>query len=170
MMKSLVGHPSFLPTNRCLKYSSALVYCQPYMVWRCCNECHVYTAPGNMCYNAASTLCGKNSSSKGDYYNEIKSTVVPDQNKMSPLRSCSLTITFYGSLSHYQCFNTYCLCCSAIRTSTKSFACGGLYRPLACYPAISKEVEQVVFKVLSKDPQQRFASVADFAKALASIC
>jgi|GEM_PF-2005211 len=35
-------------------------------------------------------------------------------------------------------------------------------------PTISKEVEQVVFKALSKDPQQRFASVADFAKALAT--
>jgi tRNA A-37 threonylcarbamoyl transferase component Bud32 len=35
-------------------------------------------------------------------------------------------------------------------------------------PAISKEVEQVVLKALSKDPRQRFASVADFAKALAS--
>jgi len=35
-------------------------------------------------------------------------------------------------------------------------------------PTISKEVEQVVLKALSKDPQQRFASVADFAKALAS--
>jgi serine/threonine protein kinase len=36
-------------------------------------------------------------------------------------------------------------------------------------PAISREVEQVVLKALSKDPQQRFASVADFAKALASV-
>ncbi len=35
-------------------------------------------------------------------------------------------------------------------------------------PTISKEVERVVLKALSKDPQQRFASVADFAKALAS--
>jgi hypothetical protein len=33
---------------------------------------------------------------------------------------------------------------------------------------ISKEVEHVVLKALSKDPQQRFASVADFARALAS--
>jgi serine/threonine protein kinase len=35
-------------------------------------------------------------------------------------------------------------------------------------PTISKEVEQVVLKALSKDPLQRFASIADFAKALAS--
>jgi len=35
-------------------------------------------------------------------------------------------------------------------------------------PTISMEVEQVVLKALSKDPQQRFASIADFAKALAS--
>ena len=36
-------------------------------------------------------------------------------------------------------------------------------------PTISKEVERVVLKALSKDPQQRFASVADFVKALATI-
>ena len=33
---------------------------------------------------------------------------------------------------------------------------------------ISEKVEQIVLKALAKDPQQRFASVADFAKALAS--
>ena len=35
-------------------------------------------------------------------------------------------------------------------------------------PHISEEVEQVVFKALSKDPQHRFASVTDFATALAN--
>jgi serine/threonine protein kinase len=34
---------------------------------------------------------------------------------------------------------------------------------------ISEEVEQIVLKALAKDPQQRFASVTDFAKALASV-
>ncbi len=34
---------------------------------------------------------------------------------------------------------------------------------------IPEEVEQIVLKALAKDPQQRFASIADFAKALASV-
>jgi serine/threonine protein kinase len=32
--------------------------------------------------------------------------------------------------------------------------------------SISPAVEQVVFKALAKDPQQRFTSVTDFTKAL----
>ena len=35
-------------------------------------------------------------------------------------------------------------------------------------PSIPEEVEHVVLKALSKDPQHRFASIADFAKALAN--